>query len=142
LGTFVAFSNPNLQETNASTVVVTPQPVSGFVIPHQAGTMLTAQQVRQYVETHRFWIGPTVTGDAFTILTIQLMTAQQTYQTEQADYLGVPDNTLVYYVKARGPFKPVGLHLHLASGVKLPSTIDSAYEIWDAHSGKLLEEGM
>jgi hypothetical protein len=102
--------------------------------------MLTAEQVRTYVNTHTFWVGPTTTGQKFTIQILQLMTAAQAYQKEQVDSLAVPDNAMVYYIRAKGPFKPFGLHL--APGVKPPATVDWAYEVWDASSGKILEEGL
>jgi hypothetical protein len=110
-----------------------------FTIPHTKGTMLTQQQVRDYVETHRFWVGPTVSGKMFTIQTVQLLTAQQAYQEKHADYLGVLLNEQVYYVVAVGPFVP--MNITSPHPIKLKS-VPSAYEIWDAQSGILLEAGL
>lgn len=124
----------------ASSAFSTPLPATGMVIPHQAGTMLTTEQVRKYVTTHTFWVGPTTTGKMFTIEVLQLMTAKQAYQKNLIEYLSVPDNAPIYYVKARGPFKPIGLHL--APGVKPPTQADEAYEVWDPYSGRLLQEGL
>jgi|GEM_PF-5939620 len=127
-----------------STASSSPSPTStllpmGVNIPHPAGTMLTSQQVLQYVETHTFWVGPTVSGRPFTVRAVQLMTAQQAYQQEHADSLGVPDSELVYYVYVVGPFKPE--YISSPHPLKVKS-VPGGYEIWDAYSGNLLEAGL
>ncbi len=126
---------------NVQSHVYASQPLASMssTIPHTKGTMLTQQQVRDYVEAHMFWVGPTISGKMFTVQTVQLMTAQQAYQQEHADYLGVPLHEQVYYVVAIGPF--VATNILTPQSIKLKS-IPSAYEIWDAQSGNLLEAGL
>ncbi len=97
-------------QSQVSTVSANQQLVPmGTTIPHAEGTLLTQQQVRQYIESHTFWVGPTVSGKEFTVQTVQLLTAKQAYQEKHADSLGVPLNELVYYVVAVGPFQPLNV---------------------------------
>ena len=133
----LAACSPHEQTSTASTNPSLLQ--MGMTIPHPAGTMLTTQQVRQYIETHTFWVGPTVSGKPFTVQTIQLMTDQQAYQQEQADDLGVPNGEQVYYVYVAGPFKPV--NITSPHPLKITS-VPGGYEFWDAYSGNLLEAGL
>ncbi len=128
----------NVQSQVSTVSASQPLAPMGFTIPHAKGTMLTQQQVRNYVETHRFWVGPTISGKMFTVQTVQLMTAQQAYQERHADYLGVLLNEQVYYVVAVGPFVP--MNISSPHPIKIKS-VPSAYEIWDAQSGNLLEVG-
>ncbi len=107
--------------------------------PRKDGAPLTESDVKQYVTTHEPAIGPTMSNSAPTVKKMQLMTGKDARTYLSGSDIGRPDNDMVYIVELHGPF--TAGYMHLPAGTKYPDSIDSIFEVFDAHTGNLLEWG-
>lgn len=96
---------------------------------------ITAADVQQYLQTHPFMGGPTLSGKSPAI-TITFMTAKQA-GAKLATTFG-PSIQMVYYVEFQGPFLMV--NESLPPGVAVP-TAQTGFEVFDAQTGDLIEWG-
>jgi hypothetical protein len=95
--------------------------------------------VESYVQTHPFPGGPTASGQAPPIMTLQLTTSQKASQIMGGEYVGLSANASVYYVLLKGPF--VMKYIPVPPGVQIP-TANLVEEVFDAHTGNLLVWGI
>lgn len=148
IGILVAFTNPhqndqastsdsNLSNVQGTTLAL--QPPSTIPIKDNGKTILTSQDVTQYLQTHLFAAGPTTTGKPPTIELIQLLTDVQASK-KIGSSVGLPNNAPVYYVLLRGPFIPV--NVKLPPSEKPIGNVDEGWEIFDAYAGNLLVWGL
>ncbi len=100
-----------------------------------ADIAFSASDVRAFIQAHGFIGGPVVSGHTLQILSIQLMTPQQA-NAQGADLTGYAAK-MVYAVKMKGPF--LGTNVKgISPGIQ---TYLIGYEIFDAHTGNMLEWG-
>ena len=99
---------------------------------------ITADDVRQFTQKSGFAGGPTLTGKPPVITMLKFMTSKQA-RALTGDELGLPDSAMVCYVVLRGPFNPIGVSG--PPGTYVPSSIMDGYEIFDAHTGRLIVWG-
>jgi hypothetical protein len=100
----------------------------------------TAADVTQYIKVNGFSGGTVVAGHHLVIEKILFITSKQASALMRGESVGRPDNTIVCYVQLRGPFFPGELDPPM--GVKNPNaTVLRVYEIFDAHTGNLLDWG-
>ena len=105
---------------------------------HQDNTLITVPEVENYGLTHPCAVGPTVSGNTPGIIVIQLMTSRNASNVMHGEYVGLPDDALVYYVLLKGPFIPVGIIT--VTSVRI-SSVDLIEEVFDAYSGNELVWG-
>lgn len=110
---------------------------NSFSIPQtQQGTVaFTNNDVRHYINTHPFPLGPTTTGKSPTIVSIEFITSKQARQRLFGEALGVPDTAIVCYVKLKGPFT---MSLAPRPPLAKAGPSNTATEIFDAQTGSLL----
>jgi hypothetical protein len=112
-------------------------PRSGITPKSNAAIAFSMQDVEQYVLTHEFASGAIVPGHTIKILSIKLMTRQQA--DEQGHELGAYRSTKwVYVVTLARPFYTT----YVKTLGSFPSTVPQGYEVFDAHTGDLLEWGV
>jgi hypothetical protein len=119
-------------------------PGSPAITPRTSGSpAITINDVRQYLQNTPFPGGPTVSGKPYTIVSITLMASKQASMIMHGEYVGIPDNQLVYYVVVRGPFILTGMSVPpgVNVGNKTP-VVQTADEIFDAQTGNLLVFGV
>ena len=93
--------------------------------------------MQQYVLTHEFPAGAVVPGHSIKILSIELMTCQQA--DEQGHELQTYTMTnMVYIVYVDGPFYT----MYAKTFVGVTPIVLEGYEIFDAHTGDILEWGL
>lgn len=98
----------------------------------------STQDVRMYILAHGFIGGPVVPGHTLKILSIQLMTPQQA--DNQGAELGAYTTTkLVFVVHMEGPFYTTNVKSPISMSAN--RTASTGYEIFDAHTGDMLEWG-
>lgn len=106
------------------------------ITPRSTGTpAFSVNDVRQYIVTHQFSGGPTVTQSSPSIVKLEFMSSKQASQQLDGTSLGLPDNALVCFVVIKGPF--------LLTADSLPSRLhvprfDTGLEVFDAHTGNQL----
>jgi hypothetical protein len=98
----------------------------------------TADDVAQYTRLRGFAGGPTVSGDQPAITKVIFIGAGEASKLLGGATVGRPDDYLVCYVELRGPFLLSGIPL--PPGMK-PPIVETAHEIFDAHTGNLLVFG-
>lgn len=105
------------------------------IIPKSnAAIAFSASDVKTYIQAHGFMSGAVVPGHTLKILSIQLMTLQQA-DAHGAELVSYTSTKMVYVVKMEGPFYNTNVKT-LANG---PVTSLVGYEIFDAHTGNMLE---
>ena len=114
------------------------RPARGIVPKSQSAIAFSTQDVQAYVLTHGFPGGAVVPRHALKILSIQLMTPQQA-DAQGAELEAYTTTRMVYVVKMEGPFYTANAHLVVSSAAN--STTLTGYEIFDAHTGDVLEWG-
>ena len=125
---------------DAPLVRTPPGPSTGMpaIAPRSnAAVALSVSDVQTFVEAHGFRGGAAVPGHAVTILSIRLMTRQQA-NALGAELAAYTNTTMVYVVKMEGPFYNTNVKT-IAGG---PTTSLVGYEIFDAHTGNMLEWGV
>lgn len=139
-----------LNFSNANAVSVNPPPPrhnhpyinsndGATAIPaHKDNTLLSVEDVENYILTHPYPIGPTVSGGLPEIVVIQLMTSRNASNVMHGEYVGLPDDALVYYVLLKGPFYPT--HIITITGMNI-SIADRMEEVFDAYTGNQLVWG-
>ena len=105
-------------------------------IPAYPGnTLLSVADVQRYILMHPCPIGPTVSGGLPKIIVIQLMTCRNASKIMDGEYIGLPDDTLVYYVILKGPFIPEFVITVASEKVGIADRMD---EVFDAYTGNRL----
>lgn len=99
-----------------------------------AAIAFSASDVQTFIQTHGFMSGAVVPGHTLKILSIQLMTPQQA-DAQGAELVAYTGTKMVYVAKVEGPFYNTNVKT-FANG---PSTSLVGYEIFDAHTGNMLE---
>lgn len=123
---------PELQRALSPTGSNTGMPA---IIPKSnAAIAFSASDVKTYIQAHGFMSGAVVPGHTLKILSIQLMTPQQA-DAHGAELVSYTSTKMVYVVKMEGPFYNTNVKT-LANG---PVTSLVGYEIFDAHTGNMLE---
>lgn len=113
------------------------QAASGITPRTNAAIAFSVQNVEQYVLTHEFASGAVVPGHTIKIVSIKLMTRRQA--NEQGHELTTDFSTQwVYVVTLAGPFYTT----YVKALGSFPSTVPQGCEVFDAHTGDLLEWGM
>lgn len=102
------------------------------------GQGITLAQVRQYVITNPFPGGPTISGQAPQIVSIQLVTSLQAEQLLNGEETGLPANAMVYLVILHGPF--ILTNVHSPAPIKMQPS-PGGFEVFDAQTGNMLEWG-
>lgn len=121
------------------------QPAPGLVPPrgrastNSSAVVFSTQDVQAYVLAHGFVGGPVVPGHTLKVLNIQLMTPQQA-DAQGAELESYTSTKMVYVVKMEGPFYTTNVKAP-ANG-NGPATAPTGYEIFDAHTGDMLEWGL
>ncbi len=112
------------------------------IAPHldaatHGGATFTAADVEQFIQSHGYAGGATVSGKPPTIEKILFITSKQASDLLNGEDIGRPDNALVCYVLLRGPFYS---SVSPPYGVTPPPnwTEETGYEIFDAVTGNLL----
>lgn len=144
----IATSNYNAQAQNTALAGQTSQtsipprssgpgiPAIQPTLPISLSPRFTTADVRVYLSTHPFMSGPLVKGATSTIVEIKFMTSKQAGVLMHGASVGLPDSSLVCYVKLHGPFTQS--NASVPPGAKqLPST-EFGVEIFDAQTGNLL----
>ena len=98
----------------------------------------TADDVAQYTKVHGFAGGPTVSGDEPAITKVMFIGGGEARKLLGGETVDRPDDYLVCYVELSGPFLLSGMSL--PPGVK-PAIVQTAFEVFDAHTGNLLVFG-
>lgn len=112
---------------------------SGLASNNPATITFSIQDVQTYVLAHGFVGGAVVPGHKLTILSIKLMTPQQA--DAQGAELGAYTTTImVYVVGMKGPFYTTNVKSMVSTGAN--NTTLKGYEIFDAHTGDMLEWGL
>ncbi len=112
-------------------------PAPGITPRTNAAVAFSTQDVQQYVLTHEFPAGAVVAGHTIKILNINLMTRQQA--DEQGHELQAYTTTnMVYVVYVEGPFYTT----YVKTLVGVPPNVLEGYEVFDAHTGDILEWGL
>lgn len=148
--TLLGFVLSHFTITSASTLSSNPPPIQNHpsihytdgqsaIPPHKDGTLLAVADVQQYVSTHPFPIGPVAPGAHLKLVSIQLMTSKEASIQMRGEYIGLPDNALVYYVVVKGPFLENILSVTNPTG---PHTFNLGEEAFDAKTGNLLVSGI
>lgn len=114
--------------TNTGTPAITPE--------CNAAIAVSVSDVQTYIQAHGFVGGAVIPYHTLHILSIQLMTPQQA-DAQGAELDGYTATTMVYVVKMVGPFYTT----HEITLVGGPSTSLVGDEIFDAHTGNMLEWG-
>lgn len=105
------------------------------VVPFRTDvTPFTKAEVEQYINAYPFL---TTSGKPAVVNEIVLVTSKDAGLLMKGEYVGVPDNALVWYVQFCGPF----LQGNGPPGYK-PVTYPLGEEVLDAQSGRLLVGGM
>jgi hypothetical protein len=99
-----------------------------------AAIAFSTSDVQAFIQAHGFMGGAVVSGHTLKILSIQLLTPQQA-DAWGAELTAYTSTKMVYVVKMEGPFHNTNVKT-LAGG---PSTSLVGYEIFDAHTGNMLE---
>lgn len=100
----------------------------------------TVEDVRQYVLTHGFPSGPTLSGAPPTILEIRFITAHQASSLMRGESADRPDNALVCYVLVQGPFdsrgkyEPEPSNDHFEKGEMVFDTQTGNLLVWGGHA--------
>ncbi len=109
----------------------------GITPKSNAAVAFSTQDVQLYLLTHQFPAGAVVPGHTIKILSIKLMTRQQA--DKQGHELGAYSKTnMVYVVSVEGPFYTT----YVKTLVGPPPTVLDGYEVFDAHTGDILEWGL
>jgi len=103
------------------------------VISHSDETTFTRTAIEQYIKTHAFAGGLTISGKKPIVNEILLISSHDASMLMKGEYVGVPDNKLVWYVQYCGPF----LLDWVPYGVK-PPTYPLGQEVFDAQTGQML----
>jgi hypothetical protein len=108
--------------------------------PATTGTTpgFTVDDVAQYTKLHGFAGGPTASGDQPAITKVMFIGAGEANMLLGGEDVARPDDYLVCYVELSGPFLLSGMSV--PPGVKIP-TVQTAFEVFDAHTGNLLVFG-
>lgn len=96
----------------------------------------STQDVQAYVLAHGFVGGSIVPGHTLKILSIQLITPQQA-DAQGSELEAYTTTKMVYVVKMQGPFYTTNAKVP----VPIAATTPTGYEIFDAHTGDMLEWG-
>lgn len=119
-----------------STAASASQPGEPAITPTQKGVpAFTVADVRQYLATHAFPGGPTVSGAPSTIVQIVFITSKQASELMQGESIGLPDKALVCYVELHGPF--LLTKAHTPPGQPTPVAPNGEL-VFDAQTGNLL----
>ena len=105
---------------------------------HQNNTLLSVTDVQQYVLAYPCPIGPTVSGGLPKIVVIQLMTSRNASRVMGGEYVGLPDDALVYYVLLKGPFIPENIITITGADIGIADRME---EVFDAYTGNQLVWG-
>lgn len=144
----IAASNYNAQAQNTASAGQTtqasiPPRSSGLGIPAIQPTLpisssprFTTADVKAYLSTHPFMSGPPVKGVTPTIVEIKFMTSKQASALMRGESVGLPDSSLVCYVKLHGPFTQS--NASVPPGAKQLPSVEFGVEIFDGQTGNLL----
>lgn len=102
---------------------------------HRENTLLSVEDVQRYVLTHSCPIGPTASGGLPKIVVVQLMTSRNASKVMGGEYVGLPDDALVYYVLLKGPFIPEFVITVAGAPAGIVGNMD---EVFDAYTGNQL----
>lgn len=133
-----AFPSPQTMYSRSPHIIDTGNVSTGdFGIPRtRTGTpAFTVSDVRNYINTHPFPGGPTLSGKPLTITSIEFITSAVASARLNGEDIGVPPGQLVCYVQLTGEYNP--LDVSVPPGFHL-DTEDTATEIFDATTGNLL----
>lgn len=133
-----AFPSPQTMYARSPHMVDTSNvPTGGFGIPRtRTGTpAFTVSDVKNYINTHPFPGGPTLSGKPLTITSVEFITSAVASARLNGENIDVPATQLVCYVQLTGEYNP--LYVSVPPGFHL-NTEDAATEIFDATTGNLL----
>lgn len=112
------------------------RPAHGMTPKSNAAIAFSTQEVQQYALSHPFPAGAVVAGHTIKVISIALMTRQQAID-QRAELQTYSTTDMVYKVILEGPFATT----NILAPVPVSSTVSRGYEIFDAHTGDLLEWG-
>lgn len=129
---------PVSQIDNSGVPAIPAHPSTGVAANNTSAPSFTKNDVIAYLNKYGFPVGPLVPGAHLKILTLQFVTARQASILMKGESVGVPDNSLVCYVKVQGPFLLENIH---APKSYTRTTADIGDMVFDAHTGNLLTWG-
>lgn len=113
-------------------------PARGLDLTNASTISFSTQDVQAYILAHGFVGGAVVPGHTLKIVSIQLMTPQQA-DAQGAELEAYTTTTKVYVVKMEGPFYTTNAKSMVST--ESNNTTLQGYEIFDAHTGDMLEWG-
>ena len=113
-------------------------PAHGVDSTNPSAISFNTQDVQAYVLAHGFVGGAVVPGHTLKIVSIQLMTPQQA-DAQGSELEPYTTTRMVYVVKMEGPFYATNAKLLIST--KSDQLTQQGYEIFDAHTGDMLEWG-
>jgi hypothetical protein len=140
---FAVFSSANATSFNSQPPLNHPQILyndgMSAIPPRTNGALLSTADVQNYVLTHPFRGGPTVSHQQPKIVKLQLMTSGQASNILGGEYVLPSASSQVYLVVLSGPFFME--NAHLPAGSKIP-TANQGVEVFDAQTGNMLLWGI
>ena len=126
---------PISQMYNAGQPAILVHRIIGVTQNNPSTPAFTRDDVIAYLNTNGFPAGPLVQGAHLKILTFQFITAKQASDRMKGEFVGLPDNSLVCYVKVQGPFMLT--NVHLPKGYPR-TTAEIGDIVFDGHTGNLM----
>ena len=105
-----------------------------LVRANTANPRIKISDVRAYLKTHQFPGGTPIAGNKPRVALIELMTCKEASQRLKGEYIGLSNNSLVYYVEWHGHFAVNGS----PPAGYTPKPVDKGVELFDAMTGNLL----
>ncbi|HEU5230289.1 MAG TPA: hypothetical protein VFU49_20895 [Ktedonobacteraceae bacterium] len=112
------------------------RPAPGMTPKSSAAIAFSTQDVQQYALSHPFPGGAVMAGHTIKVQSVTLMTRQQAIN-QGAELQAYSTTDMVYKVVLEGPFATT----YVLAPVPVSPTVSQGYEIFDAHTGDLLEWG-
>lgn len=140
---FAAFSSANATASNSQPPLNHPKILyndgMSAIPPRTNGALLSTTDVQNFVLTHPFPGGPTVSHQQPKIVKLQLMTSGQASNLLGGEYVSPSASLQVYFVVLSGPFFME--NISVPSGIKIP-TANQVVEVFDARTGNSLLWGI
>ncbi len=105
-----------------------------------SGPTFTENDVRAYFSTYDFPAGPVAQGGHPQVLEVKFITAKEASNLMNGEAVGRPDNSIVCYVKLKGPF--LLKHVHTLLPLKSDKTSEAGDIVFDGKTGNVLIWGV
>jgi hypothetical protein len=129
-------SSGNLQPALSSPSGKDPAAMGIPAIRSRTGTAsLVLADVQQFVNTHPFFGGPTVSGGRPIVVKLLAIPSKEVVALTHGESTGLPESAPVYYVQLQGPFLLV--NAGSPRGAKV-LTLGTGVEVFDARTGNLI----